>query len=277
MLLPYMSVVMYNAQYLKNLSEEEILERYDKIIEIADHMIAQDKKKEKVQEYKTKIDGMLVKVVDFSCDMVRTKLGPQLEENPSDLKLAKKIFGFMLNGKCTDDPLWVKAGKIILEKEPDFGIAKAIASKCAANNDFACAEANFLTALSLTEDPEDKADMYLALGGMAADRGQKSKARELYNKALGMDPTKKEAYSRIGYLYYQSFEQCSGKDDIVQDRAVFLAAYDMFERGGNQKMMNSAKEQFPSKEEIFTYNYTTGDNLKVNCWISISTSIRSRD
>lgn len=273
MWLPYMSVVVYNAMYVKNLSDDQILDRYDKISEGIDYQISQGQNVDKLEGYKSKVEGLIVKVIDFDCDMVKTKLGPQFEANPNDLKLAKKIFGFMLNGKCTDDPLWLKAGETIMENEPDFGIAKSLGIKFKANDDDTKAEKYFDLALTLTDDPDKKADVYILLGGIKSG----SAAREMYRKALAEDPSKSEAYSAIGYLYYQSFDNCAGKEDIVKDRAVFLAAYDMFQRAGNTKMMNSSKEQFPSKEEIFTYNYTAGDNINVGCWIGETTTIRSRD
>lgn len=271
-ILPYMSVVVYNAQYLKNLSEEEILERYDNIMGVIDYQISQGKKVEKLTEYRGTVDGLLVKVVKVDCDFVRNNLADKFNDNPDDLKLAKKVFGFMLNGKCTDDPMWLEAGKRIQEKEPEFGLAKNIGIKLK-GKDNANAEKYFRQAIELTDDPGDKADMYIQLGSMRSGAA----AREMYRKALAADPTKREAYTAIGFLYYQSFEQCAGKSDIVKDRSVFLAAYDMFERGGNSKAMQSAKEQFPSKEEVFTYNYTSGDNISVGCWIGESTSIRTRD
>jgi len=271
--LPYMSVVVYNAQYVKNLSDDEILERYDNILGGIDYQIEQGKNVTRLKDYQSRIDGLIVRVIDFDCDMVRQKLGPKFEAEPENLKLAKKIFQFMLNGKCTEDPLWFKAGKTIHEKEPDYGLAKNIGLKCKSTEDYECAEKYFTEALELTDDPSKKADMYVQLGSLKSG----SAARDFYRKALEADPSKKEAYSAIGYLYYQSFESCAGKEDIVKDRAVFLAAYDMFQRGGNSKMMQSSKEQFPSKEEIFTYNYTTGDNISVGCWIGATTTIRSRD
>ena len=271
-ILPYMSTVVNNAKYVKNLSEEEILDRYDKIMSIIDFNIASGRDVERWTKYRSQVDGMLVSVVNVDCDFVRKNLGPKFKQNPTDLKLAKKIFGFMLNGKCTDDPLWLEAGMKILEKEPEFGLAKNLGLKFK-GEDNAKAEQLFNQAIELTDDPGNKADMYIQLGTLKSG----SAAREMYRKALAADPTKRDAYTAIGYLYYQSFESCAGKEDIVKDRAVFLAAYDMFERAGNSKMMSSAKEQFPSKEEIFTYNYTAGNSISVGCWIGETTTIRTRD
>lgn len=271
--LPYMHVVTFNARYVKNLTDDQILERYDRIIEGIESQITKGTNVPRLEDYKEKVDGLIVTIIDFDCAMVKEKLGPKFEENPNDLNLAKKIFRFMLNGKCTDDPLWFEAGKLIQEKEPDYGLAKNLALKCKNSKDFACAEKYFTQALDLTEDPNKKSDIYIQLGAMKTG----SAARALYQKALEVDPTKSEAYSAIGYLYYQAFDDCAGKEDIVKDRAVFLAAYDMFQKAGNAKMMESSKEQFPSKEEIFTYNYTAGDNISVGCWIGVTTTLRSRD
>ncbi|MEQ8245561.1 MAG: hypothetical protein RIB66_19240, partial [Fulvivirga sp.] len=160
----------------------------------------------------------------------------------------------------------------IQEVQPEFGLAKNIGLKFKGENN-AEAEKYFTQAISLTEDPGNKADMYIQLGTLKSGAA----AREMYRKALAADPTKREAYGAIGYLYYGSFESCAGKQDIVKDRAVFLAAYDMFERAGNSKMMQAASEQFPSKEEIFTYNYNAGASISVGCWIGETTTIRTRD
>ena len=280
MFLPYMSVITYNAKYLKNLSDDDILTRYDNIQEYLDHQIKSEKsadKKNKLLGYKSTIDGLLVGVVNIDCDFVREKLGPKFQEDPSDIKLAKKVFGFMLNGKCTDDPLWLQAGETILNEEPDFGIAKALGAKFKAAGQFDKSEAYFNKALELTDDPQAKADMYVQLGSLAEKKGQKSSARGLYRKALGVDPSKKEAYTAIGNLYCTSFNQCAGKQDIVKDRAVYLAAYEMFRKAGNTKAMNSAKAQFPSKEEIFTLNYEKGQSISVGCWIGETVTLETRD
>ncbi|UII21884.1 hypothetical protein [Fulvivirga ligni] len=269
---PYMSAVVYNKKYLDNLNDMQILERYDKIMEVVDYQISQGGKyKDKLEDYKGKIDGLLVSIIDVDCDFVRKNLAPKFEANPTDLKLAKKIFAFMLNGKCTDDPLWLQAGMVIQEKEPNFGLAKNLGIKFK-DSDKAKAEKYFNMALTLTEDPADKADMYIQLGSIKGGGA----AMEMYQKALSVDPNNKDAYNAMGYAIYQSFNSCKQEKDPVVDRGVFLLAYDFFSQAGNSKMMQSTKEQFPSTEEIFTFNHKKGESLSVGCW-GRSTTIRSRD
>ncbi|MGD1958279.1 MAG: hypothetical protein ACFB2Y_05465 [Fulvivirga sp.] len=276
MLLPYMSVVQYNVKYKKNLSEDQILNHYDKIMAVVDYQIANEKSSDRVDKlkgYKGSIDGILVGLVNIDCDFVKEKLAPKFKEDPSNLKMAKKIFGFMLNGKCTDDPLWLETGEVILANEPDFGIAKALGVKFKAADDYEKARTYFGQALEITDDPSNKADMYIQLGNLRSGAA----ARDLYRKALAVDPSKKEAYAAIGYLYYGSFETCAGKEDWVKDRAIFLAAYEKFRQAGNSSMMSKAKEAFPSKEEVFTYNYKAGDKITVGCWVGETVTIQTRD
>ena len=87
-----------------------------------------------------------------------------------------------------------------------------------------------------------------------------------------------EAYTFIGDLYMSTYKQCMQGDDIVQKRAVFLAAYDMYAKGGNASKMASAKAQFPTKEDVFSNDkYKVGQSISVGCWIGVTTTIRTRD
>jgi tetratricopeptide (TPR) repeat protein len=275
--LPYMSIIYYNQKIQKNLSEEEILNRYDNLIEIIDHKISQGQNVQRLEGYKEKIDDMLVEIVNIDCDFVRKNLGPKFKENPDDLEIAKKIFGFMLAGKCTDDPLWLQAAKKIQEKEPEFGLAKNIAIKCQSDGDIECANTYFEEAIELTEDPSKKADIYMNMADIKRDEGSFSSARNLYYKVLELDPTRKEAYTKIGLMYFNSFEACKKLQDPVKDRAVFLAAYEMFQKAEESKLMQSAKVQFPSKSEIFERNYERGKTINTGCWMDENVVIRARD
>jgi hypothetical protein len=78
-------------------------------------------------------------------------------------------------------------------------------------------------------------------------------------------------------MYFGSYEQCKRGEDKVKDRAVFLAAGEMYRKAGNSAMYAQAKEQFPSKEEVFTYNHEVGGSISVGCWIDTSVTIQTRD
>ena len=125
-LLNYMNVVKANVVFHKSLNDEQILQRYDKIMLAIDAKtkIALEKGKQadadKLKGYKDSIDGILVSLVKVDCAFVKKNLAPKFKQNPTDIALAKKIFSFMLNDKCTDDPLWLEAGEAIHKVEKDL-------------------------------------------------------------------------------------------------------------------------------------------------------------
>ena len=280
-LVAYMTTVQANFVLQKNLSDEQILDRYDKIMTIANQKIksaeAAGKTKDvtKLKEYVSVIDDLLIGMVKVDCEFVKNNLEPKFKKTPNDITLAKKIFGFMLQGKCTDDPLWLEAGEVIHNQEKDFGLAKNLALKYLSNENYDKAELLFKEALALAKDASDKADMYLYLGNLQTKQNNKNGAREYYRQAV--DAGNKEGYEKIGDLYYGSFNDCKKNANMAEDRLVYIAAYKMYARAGASQKMAQAKSQFPSKEEIFLFNWKVGDTMRVSCWIGETVTIDTRD
>jgi tetratricopeptide (TPR) repeat protein len=284
-IVPYFQTVRLNALKFKKMSDTEILERYDKLNEIIDAKIkkaqSEGKPADKYQKYKDDIDAILISMVKVDCDFVRTNLGPKFKQNPNDIGLAKKIFTFMLQGKCTDDPLWLEAAEAV-HKDPngtkDCGLAKNLGIIYMSKDDFDKAESFLKEAQGICTVGKDKAEVLLYMGTLAARKGNKNGARDLYRQAASTDSEiAKEAYEKIGDLYWNSGTDCAKKVNQADDRLVFLLAADYYQRAGNGKKAAMAKEAFPSREDIFLVNYQVGDSKKVECWINESTTIRTRD
>lgn len=282
-IIPYMQTIKINKLKLKKLSDDDVMSRYDKVMGIIDAKIKLASSKgnqDQVNRYRTmkeEVDKILISMVTVNCDFVRNKLGPKFRQNPSDLGTAKKIFAFMLQDKCTEDPLWLEAAEAIHKEEKDYGLAKNLGIRYLVMENYSKANQLFKEALDLAPTNSDKADILIYLGAIEAKIGSKPAARELYRQALAADASKKEAYEKIGDLYYQSFNDCKKEQNFADDRLVYLAAYDMYARAGESKKMAMAKEQFPSKEEIFLVNYQAGQTIRVGCWINETTTIRTRD
>ena len=280
LLVPYMQAVRVGALKLKNLNEEQILSRYDKVSAVIDAKIkkAQTEQKpiDKLQKYKDDVDAILITLVKVDCNFVRKNLAPKFKANPTDIVLAKKIFAFMLKDKCTDDPIWLEAGEAIHKVEQDFGLAKNLGVRYTTLDNAEKADFYLTEAFNLAKTNAEKADILL-LQGTIAGKKSKSEARKLFRQALELDSSNKDAYEKIGDLYYNSFNDCSKRENQADDRAVYLIAYDYFARAGATQKMGAAKAQFPSKEEIFLVNYQQGQSISVGCWIGESTTIRTRD
>jgi len=270
----YMDVIRRYKLTGGDVSDEEVFEKYSLIKEIIENKIANGGRAESLEKQGDYVDKLLTATVTVDCGFIEEKLGPKFRET-KDLNLAKKIFGLMLQQKCTDSPLAMETAIAVNEVEPNYGIAKFIASKAAADGDLEKAKEYYEKAIELTDENDKKSEIYLNLA-RTQSQGSKSTARASARKALAFDPSNKDAYSFIGDLYMNSFNDCKGGESKVKDRAVFIAAYEMYRKAGDSERMNNAKAQFPSIEEIFNEGKEEGQTITVDCWINESVQIERR-
>ena len=279
-LVAYMTTIKNYQTLNKSLTDEQILQRYDKIMAVIDakmkiavtkgNQIDIDKQK----SYKDAVEGILISLVKVDCNFVRKNLAPKFKQTPDDLALAKKIFNFMLQDKCSDDPLALEAAEAIhrLNPEKDFGLIKFIASKYMSSGNYDKAESLLKEGLPLATTTEQKTDISMLLGSIEVKKGNFSGARSLF-----LQSGSKEGLEKVGDLYYNSFDNCAKKQSVAEDRLVYIAAYEMYQKAGNSQLMSRAKAQFPSKEDIFLLNWQTGSNQRVGCWISETVVLKTRD
>lgn len=281
-LLPYMETVKANAMKFKKMSDAQIYEHYNLVTKIADAKIKKTAREgrpvDKYMKIKDDIDAVLISVIKVDCEFVTKNLEPRFRQNPSDLTLAKKIFSFMLQGQCTDDKLWLEAGETIYNNSAlkDFALAKHLGLKFYSIGNFEKAKRFLTEALPIASSAEERADVLISLGQIQA-KSDKPAARKLFQQALEADDSNKEAYEKIGDLYYNSYDGCAKKVNQVDDRLVYLLAADYYEHSGNGEKVAIARQVFPSKEDVVLLGYKQGDTRSVGCWIEETTTIRTRD
>ena len=278
----YMSVITVNVGNHKNLTEDQILSRYDKLIGVIDAKIkvAQGANKaadvEKYKKIKSNVDDKLIKLVKVDCPFVKKNLEPKFKANPADIGLAKRIFQFMTTGGCIEDPLWLEAAEAIHKESPDYGLAKNMARVYAKNGQMEKAEELINEAVSLATSNQDKAETFILQGDLLAQRGSKGAAREAYRKAIVADNTNKEGYEKIGDLYINSFKDCAKGGSMAEDRLIYIAAFEMYAKAGNQQKMAAARGQFPSVTELFELNWKEGESKSISCWVGETVTLRTR-
>ncbi len=275
-LVAYMDVVRRHKLTGGSVTDEEVIDIYSIVNDQIDYKISLGKNVDRLERYRENVDKLLTATVTVDCAFVEKNLVPKMQANPADLKMAKKVFQLLLTGKCSDNPAFVESAKLVHEAEPAYGLAIVIAKKCSGEKDYECAEQYFSEALELTDDNTKKAGIYFDQAKMSAARGLKSKARSLALQAVQTDPTKTGVYSFIGSLYMTSYDDCKKGKSRLEDRAVFIAAYEMFRRGGDSRGMASAKQQIPSIEDIFEQNKKEGESFTISCWFTETVTIQRR-
>ncbi len=259
------------------MTDDQILDIYEKVSSVLDAKIEAGKPADKINSLREKVDGVLTGSVDINCDFIDKNLAPKLRANPTDVKTANKIVTFSIAGKCTGEPIFLEAAEVVHRDKPNAGIAIVIAKKSMADGDFDRAIEFFKEASSLSDDNAKKGEIAMSLAEIASRRGQKSAARDYARQAMAADNSMtSQGYTFIGNLYFTSFDQCKGGQSMVQDRAVFIAAHEMYQKAGNSSSMAKAKEQFPSAEDIFNETKQVGDAITVSCWIGETVTVQKR-
>lgn len=275
-LLPYMDIVRRYKVSGGNLSDEEVLDIYEEVVKITNFKIGQGKNVDRLQIVLDKVNELLVSTIDVDCDFVENTLGPKLKAEPDNLKLAKNILRLGFAGKCMDSEAFIEGAKVVQKHEPEYGLAKLIGQTAATKGDFETAVKYLEESVELTDDNTKKGDSYYSLAVIETNRDRKVSARNYARKAAQVDPTKKEAYKLIGNLYFNSFNDCKGGENPVHDKAVYIAAYEMFRLAGDGAGMSRAKGQFPTMEEIFTWDMQEGEEYRVGCWINETVKLQKR-
>lgn len=276
-LLPYMDVVRRYKLSGGKITDEEILEIYEQIVGITNYKIEVVKQNvDRLKIILDQVNALLIGTIDVDCNFVEKTLGQKLNEEPDNLKLAKNIMRLSFAGKCLDSEVFFKATIVVQKYEPEYGLAKLIGQTSASKGNFDMAIKYLEESVELTDDNTKKADSYYSLAVIQANQEKKVSARDYARKALAADPTKTDAYKIIGNLYYNSANECHKGENPVHDKAVYIAAYEMFKRAGDSAGMSRAQAQFPTMEEIFTWDMQVGDEYRVGCWINETVKIQKR-
>ncbi len=262
------------------ISNDEILDIYNRTTQHIDAQIATAKGKnqntKKYDDIKQAIDKKLADLKLIDCDFIVSKLVPEFEQNPDDAELANKIFVFAFDGQCTEADWFVKAAEKVFESDPNFGVAKLLASRYAKEKNYEKAKEYFMKASELTEDNTDKGSVLKQMASMMRIEGNKKEARNYAMQTMEVDPgLQSEMYEMIGDMILSSSE-CDAQQSQVDDRARFIAAYEYYQKAGNSLKMSQAKAQFPTIGDIFTANKEEGQSIFVGCWIQKSVKLTRR-
>ena len=299
-LVAFMDIIRKHKLTSKTISDDEVLKNYDMISKIINYKISNEPKNiDRLKRYQDNIDKLLTATITVDCNFVENTLGPKLIElsmlndeivetnyddtspvsiySPEVVNLAKKIFQLSITGKCTSSDIALEAAKIMLSSEPDFAIAKFIAGREQANKNYDVSLNFYDKAIDVTQDNKQKAEIYFNKAQLYMVIGNKEKSRKNAKLSISLKSDNSNAYKLIGNLYMTSYEDCKESKSRVEDRLVFIAAYNMFKKGGLISQANQAREQFPSMEELFNENLEIGQTMNVGCWIKENVVLNKRN
>jgi len=278
----YMGTVKSNVDLLKNLSEDQIMQRYNKVMDVIDAKIkkAQEQNKssdiEKYKKVGVLIDAKLAKVVKMNCAFVKKNFETKFKSNPTDVALARKIYQGMLSDNCSNDPVWFQAAELLHSTAPDFAVTKELCSAYIQAKTFDKSAPLITELQSKAKSPTEKAWIEILNGDIEFQKGNKPGARDLYKKALVADPASKDSYERIGDLYVSSAAECSKTPGSAEEKLIYIAAFQMYLKSGNREKMEQTLGQYPTAADLQKATWKTGETKKISCWIDESVVVKAR-
>lgn len=219
-----------------------------------------------------------------SCDQLVSIYTKKFEANPDDLDLLKKITNIMKKKGCTDQELFFKATEKLHALEPSPSSAFLMGQMCYNTKKYSKAVDYLNEALKGLDDSRDIYRCYLALGLSYTELDSYSSARNAYNKAAEVDPTKGEPYIMIAALYASSARSIP---DDMGGASAFWAAVDAANRAKAVDPSESTAEQanklirtysayFPKQDKAFFLDLVDGQGYTVPGWIGVHTVVRTR-
>jgi tetratricopeptide (TPR) repeat protein len=271
----YFDLVYRNYALNKAYSPEQVLAIYDNANKLLDASATAGKD---VSGTRTTVESLLVNMELIDCEFIENTMGPKLTADPTNEEIANQIFKYSVQYKCFSSKAFLAALEFIDTKNPTFSTAQVRAMLYMSAGDFDKAEPVLEKAATLATNNKEKGEVQMELAKIYAKAGKKSAARTAAREAAGLDGgLSASAYGLIGDLYMSAYNDCRGGESRAKDYAVFIAAYNAYQRAGDSKGMGSARSRFPSKEELFTEGLAVGSSISTGCWVGETVSLSTRD
>ena len=278
----YMGAIKNNVELLKNLSEDQIMQRYNKLMEVVEAKVKKAQEQNKstdIDKYKkvvTAIDTKLAKVVKMNCAFVKKNFEAKFKANPNDVLLAKKIYQAMLNDKCSNDPVWFQAAELLHSTSPDFAVTKELCSGYIQAKNFDKANPLITELQGKAAAAAEKAWVEILKGDVEYQKGNKTGARDLYKQASVIDPSGKDCYEHWGDLYIASVGECVKTPGSAESKLVYIAAYELYKKALVKEKMEQSYNQLPTATDLQKAGWKNGEVKKIACWIDENVTLKVR-
>ncbi len=268
---------MYKIEMVE---KELILENYEIASNIIDYNIKNNEKySSRYERVKGNLEGSFEPFA--SCEDLIPLYTKKFEQEPENVELLKKIIGMLDNKGCDDSPLFFDVSVKLHDLEPSAESAFMI-GKMLYNKQNYTEAIEYLTQGLEMEDPEKLETCYFALADSYKNTGDFPNAVKMAREVLSLNENDGRPYILIGDMYAEAGGKCGSND--LEKKAPYWAAVDQYAKAisvdaeladvANQRISAYSK-QFPTSEMIFFHDYSEGQSYTVECWFTVTTTIRA--
>lgn len=231
------------------------------------------KKLEGYKKAKATIDDIFIKVA--TCGDIVPIVEKRVTENPDDVKLLQKSLYILSKRDCADDEIFAIVAVKLYEIAPSAKSAHGLGKLMLKRKNFKESAKFFKEAVDLCgDDCPDEIESYLVDAATAYYYEGKNKLAVSYaKKALKYNSKNASALMIVGRSIAASASDCSSDD--IERSGVYWLATDYFRRAKAanpdyaeqaNKLINTYKKHFASKDKVFFANLAEGDTYMVECW-----------
>jgi len=211
---------------------------------------------------------------EATCETLIPLLEKKFKSNNNNQQWLRKAANRLDAKKCAENSLFIKLILAIDTLEPTANSKYYLYKIYKRKGDEEQAKIYFDQYMEYETDGKKKAKILNSLGSKMVKKGQKSKAREFFRKALKFDPSSGTAYINIARLYASSANQC-GTDEFDK-RAIYWKAakiakkarqVDASKKGEAAELIAFYMQAAPSKTDIFKKGYKGGEKIEMKCWV----------
>ncbi|MCX7954662.1 MAG: tetratricopeptide repeat protein [Bacteroidales bacterium] len=267
------------------LSAEEVLEYYNKCIDILSYQLQLKPDDEVAKKAQENIDLYLVNSGVATCDKIIPILREKYNKYKDDLAKVKSVVKLLSKQECTDNDLFFQASEQLYKLEPSAFSAYSLAQMFVKKNEYSKAINYYQQAINLDTNNYQKAQYYYEMAIVTGTQlKQFTTARNYALKAAELRKNWGKPYILIGQLYALSAKEC-GEDNYYQS-LVYIAAVDKFVQAKNidpscvdeaNKLIISYSSMFPKKEDMFFHGHKEGESYTITCWINETIKIKVVD
>ncbi|MGF7139940.1 hypothetical protein [Roseimarinus sediminis] len=258
-----------------------VLGHYQEVMQILEEQLKNEDQKAKAEQAIPLIESIIESSGALNCDAMVDLYEPKFKENPNDVEQIKKMLRMFTKNDC-DNQLMVKMSEKLYQLEPSAEAAFNMARQFLKKEDYTKAFEYYEEAYNSATDNNAKATYYYEAAGLALQQGMLTKARDLAKQAVAVKSDYCEVYMLLGEIYAQASKTYSEED--FEKSTVFWLAVDYFNKAArydNCKSDATSKANFytnyfPTKEDIFYYGLTEGNNHRISGWINETTTVRAK-
>lgn len=271
------TIDMYKTEQVE---KSLILENYDIASKIVDYNIKNDAKyASRFERVKGNIESSFEPFA--SCEDLIPLYTIKFEEEPDNIELLKKITSMLDKKGCDDSPLYFDVSVKLHDLEPSAESAFHI-GKMMYNRQNYTEAITYLTEALGMEDAEMLETCYFALSDSYKNTNDFPSAVKMAKEVIKLNDKDGRPYILIGDMYAETAGKCGSNN--LEKKAPYWAAVDQYERAKRidselaevaNHRISSYSKQFPTAEMIFFHDYSEGQSYTVECWFTVTTTIRA--